>query len=142
MSKIKKEKLINSLKKVGLYDSVEIKDEDDGTFTFILEHGLGNELSIILMPINDTIFNCIYYDLGNLDYIEKIEEVLKLFNTFNNESLMMKFTIDEHNNLLMAKITYIADDEEFNGDNYLMLVSEGSKLLRNNYYNKMMKVMW
>lgn len=144
MSKIKKEKFINSLKKVYLYDSVEITDEDDGTFTFAIEQELGNGFSIILMPINNTIFNCIYYDLGKLNDINKTEEILELFNTFNNESVMIKFTIDKYNYHynLIAMITYIADDEEFNGDNFLRLVSEGFKLLRDDYYNKMMKVMW
>jgi len=67
--------------------------------------------------------------------------MIELMNELNEHESMIKFFIDE-SNTIVARITYISKNEEFNEYFFLEMISATYNIIGDNYYKEIMRVMW
>lgn len=137
----KKNRVLQSLEDMDLRQIFQITNETSNGVLIQCEQAMGNGKCVISLELDDRIFSCIYYSLGKLINIGKKENMIELLNSFNEENVMLKFYLDS-NNVIMAMVTYIANENDFSGDAYSSLIVPAFKSIEDNYYSKIMRVMW
>lgn len=90
---------------------------------------LGNSLSEMIVTI------------GVLENRNKKEEMLDLFNEFNQEETLLKFCIDK-DNYLQIHTHYIADENNFDGEIIITLLRRIVHVMEEKYNKKIMRVIW
>ncbi|QJA07522.1 hypothetical protein HF520_00525 [Romboutsia sp. CE17] len=138
---MKKSRVLQALEEIGLRQIFEITNETSNGVLIQCEQTMGNGKCVISLELNDRPFSCIYYSLGKLTNLGKKDNMIELFNSFNEDNVLLKFYLDS-NNCIMAMVTYIATEDEFNGDSYSSLIVPAFKSIEDNYYSKIMRVMW
>jgi len=137
----KKNQVLRGLENLQLREIFEITQENPNGILMQCEQNMGNGRCVISLEIEDRVFNCIYFSLGKLNNAGKKDNMLELLNNFNEENVMLKFYLDS-NNSIMAMVTYIANDSSFNGEEFASLIGPAFKSIEENYYSKIMRVMW
>ena len=138
---MKKKQVLNALENLQLRELFEVTNENSSGVLIQCEQTMGSGRCVISLELEDRVFNCIYFCIGKLNNIIKKDNMLELLNKFNEENVMLKFYLD-HNNSIMAMITYIAGDNTFNGDEYVSLIVRAFKCIEEDYYSKIMRVLW
>lgn len=139
--KIKVNKFFDELKRINLEGIFTITNENDEGTLIQGQQSLGNGSCLISTVLDERVFNCAYFALGKLTNIRKKENMLELFNEFNNDNLMLKFTITDDNNL-RAMISYVATEESFDATDFVAMIIQGFTTIEEQYYGKIMRVMW
>lgn len=138
---MKKNQVLNALEDLQLRELFDITNENSNGVLIQCEQAMGNGRCVISLELQDRVFNCIYFCIGKLNNIIKKDNMLELLNKFNEENVMLKFYLDD-NNSIMAMVTYIAGDNTFNGNEYASLIVPAFKSIEEDYYSKIMRVLW
>jgi len=137
---VKKARTIEALKAANLYEVFRIQDKEDFVL-FQTEQNIKTGRCLITLDIDDSVFNSIYFFLGNLDNPGKKEKMLALMNEFNKDGLLIKYFLDD-NNAIMARIVYIVENEDFNGEFFVELSTTAFNIISNKHYQQIMRLMW
>lgn len=137
---VKKDRLIKALKDAGLYQIFNISDENDFVL-FQTEQSIKNGRCLISTALDDRIYNSIHFFLGNLGNPGKKQKMLDLMNDLNKDGLMIKYYLDE-DDAIMARITYIVPNEEFDGDFFVNLMTLSYNIISNDHYPQIMRLIW
>ncbi|EMY3421212.1 YbjN domain-containing protein [Escherichia coli] len=137
----KKNKLMNALRNADLDNAFQVRNESADSIMLQSNQNMGNGNCLISLDLSESVFNCIYFCLGQLNNPIKQDTMLSLLNEFNADNLALKFYLDS-DNAIMVRITYIATAEKFDGDEYLALLGSLFNSIKDNYLNKIMKVIW
>ena len=137
----KKNKTLKALKDYELDRVFQITNETEEFILFQSEQNGANGKYIISLQLDDRPFNGIYYYIAKLNNLGKKENMLELLNSFNEENLLLKFFLNE-DNVIMAQAMYIATDDNFNAHEYISLVSPAFRTIEDNFYSKIMRVIW
>lgn len=115
---------------------------DSIAFQAVQTIGNGTGSCVITIYVTDYLSNTVYYLLGTLNDTSNKNDMLELFNNWNFDGdPLLKFTISPDNEVLV-KLTYLANEDTFNGEWYLTLAKHGFTTIKNDYYNEIMKVLW
>lgn len=137
---MKKDKLIKALKDVDLYRIFNVSEEND-FILFQTEQNIKNDRCLISTALDDRIYNSIHYFLGHLGNPGKKQQMLDLMNDINKEGLMIKYYLDE-GDAIMARITYMVPNEEFDANFFVNLITAGYNIIANNHYPQIMRLVW
>ncbi|EHK2338517.1 TPA: hypothetical protein ACOTGN_001391 [Clostridium perfringens] len=136
----KKNQVIESLRKFEFDGIFEITNENEVSTLFQASQTIGNGTCIISLQVSEGPFTPIYFFLGKLTNLSRKDSMLELLNNFNKDNLIVKFYLEDEN--IMAKVTYIANDELFNSDEYVSLIAPSFSTISDNYYSKIMRIIW
>ena len=129
--------VIKALEERGLDNIFTISRETSKSVLFQAKQTLKNGDCIISLSLNGGNLAPIYYCIGRLDNLHKKNDLLNLINAFNEENLVLNFFLHE-DNTIMARITYISNEKNFNAYDYISLIEVGFKSIEDNYYDKIM----
>ena len=137
----KKNEVLRELESIGLDQVFQVTNEYEDGVLIQAEQNMGNGKCVISLQLENRVFNGIYFYIGKLHNMGKKDNMLELLNGFNEENLMLKFYLDESNSI-MAQVMYIAKDSNFNADEYVSLLGSAYRSIEDNFYSKIMRVMW
>ena len=137
----KKQQVLNELSQRDLDGVFEVTGESEDGVLLQAEQTMGNGRCVISLTLNDRPFNCIYYSLGKLNNLGRKDAMLDLLNSFNEGNLMLKFFINDSNNI-MCLVTYIAIEDSFQAYEYVALISSAFNSIDDEFYSRIMRVMW
>lgn len=137
---IKKDRLIRALKDAELYHIFDVTEEND-FIVFQTQQNIKNGRCLISIALDDRIYNSIHFFLGNLGNPGKKQKMLDLMNDMNKEGLMVKYYLDE-DDAIMARVTYITSNEEFDGDFFVSLISLAYNIIEEKHYPQIMRLIW
>ncbi|MGM9532025.1 hypothetical protein [Intestinibacter sp.] len=134
----KKLQLKSELKKMDLLNVFDIVKDDSESMVLRTMQNITqeNERCLITMLIaENNPYNVICFILDRVvsDFNDK-EFLLETLNNLNNKDYLVKYFINE-NNYIEARITYIADDENFDAYTFAKLSQIGFDSLTENYYD-------
>ena len=135
----KKNAVLRALKEEELDTLFQVVTDEDNYVLLQANQNMKNGNCLISLSIEDRAFNTIHYCIGSLDNPGKKENILDLLNRLNDESLMIKYYLS--NNSIMARVSYIATDENFDAREFVYLTVPGFKAIEENY-PKIMRVLW
>ena len=136
----KKEEVLLELRNAGLADAFEVTFENDDSILIQTEQNIGNNSRcIISLALDNRIFNSIYFGLGKLTNINKKESMLDLLNNLNSRNVILKFYMTDDGNI-SGETVYTA--KEFKADEYVSLMIIAWQALTDEFYSKIMRVMW
>lgn len=137
----KKTRLFQALKEAGVDRVFNTVNDNHESLVLQASQTMKNSRCIISIDLDERIFNSIYYFLGNLDNAGKKQKMLDLMNELNEESLMVKYYLDE-DDAIMARVTYMTLNEAFDGRTFLEIMMAAFKSIEDNHYNRIMRLIW
>ncbi len=137
---VKKDKILQALKAVQL-DQIFIVSEERDYVLFQAEQTIKNGRCLITTTIDDRIYNSIHYFLGHLSNPGKKQKMLDLMNELNKEGLMVKYYLED-DDAIMARITYIVPNDDFDASFFVNLLTVGYNIIADQHYNQLMRLVW
>ena len=137
----KKRQVLRALENADLRDIFSVTQENSEGVLIQTEQNMAGGRCVISLELQDRPFHGIYYSLGTLNNLARKEAMIELLNGFNEENLLLKFYLDNRNSI-MAQVMYIARDNYFNADEYVALISPAFNAIQDQFYSKIMRVMW
>ena len=118
---------MDSLRDADLLESFDILEDDHQalllrTYQKIDETQAHCIISIIMS--SDSAYSLIYYVFAKLADFSKQSTIIEFLNKLNNDSILMKYYIDEQNHIVGA-INYIGIDTNFNSSEFINLMEIG-----------------
>ena len=119
--------VMDSLRDADLLESFDILEDDHQalllrTYQKIDETQAHCIISIIMS--SDSAYSLIYYVFAKLADFSKQSTIIEFLNKLNNDSILMKYYIDEQNHIVGA-INYIGIDTNFNSSEFINLMEIG-----------------
>ena len=112
---------------------------DDSNECVYMKYNEEPQHMAISIGLTDDSYNSIYYVIGVMNNMDKREQLLDLFNSFNAEICPIKFYFDDNDNSIIAMATYIADDL-FNGEEFYFYFMKFLIIILENCYDKIIEV--
>lgn len=137
---IKRDLFLQELKRTE-FDEVFERIDSEGATIFRALQDIKNGRCVVLVVIDDSIYNTVTYTFAKLEDEDKKTEMLKLLNQLNQTYKALHFFIDDENQIV-ATFSYTSIAEGFNGDILLTMTVNLFKLIEKDEYSKIMKVMW
>lgn len=137
----KKAQVLRVLNEVELSDIFEVRVDEKDRVLIQGQQNMGNGRCVISLDLQDRPYHSIYFSMGKLTNLARKDAILDLFNSFNDENLLLKFYISNDNSM-MAQVMYIAREDNFNADEYISLIRPAFMALEDNFYGKIMRVIW
>lgn len=137
----KKKNTLRALDKYGLGvgEAFQITEEEENSILLQSEQNMCNGNCLISLSLDDNVITPIYFCLGQLINKSRKDDMLNLLNSFNFNNLMLKFYLDDKD-CIMVQVVYITSN--FNADEYVNLVVATFKIIQDEFYSKIMRVMW
>lgn len=123
----RKFEVMDSLRNEDLLESFDILEDDHQalilrTYQQIDESKAHCIISIIMS--SDSAYSLIYYVFAKLTDYNKKSSIIEFLNTLNNNSVLMKYYIDDKNHIV-GSINYIGIDANFNSSEFIALMEIG-----------------
>lgn len=136
----KKNKLFQALRQAELYQIFKITEDTNSVF-LQAQQNIKNGRCVISIDLDDRVFNAIHYFLGNLENPGKKQKMLDLLNELNKTSLMTKYYLDD-NDSIMARVTYIIPNDDFDGSFFVSLITNAFNNIADSHYQQIMRLVW
>lgn len=138
----KKSLLINELENIHFLNSFDIIQDDDETLFLKTVQKIDNtqdKCVICLVLENDRAYSLINYSIAKLIDYNKKEMMLNLLNKLNNDSLILKYTINE-DNYINASISYFGANN-FDAEEFVNLIWVGYQSI-SKVYPDILETLW
>ena len=138
----KKSQLINELENIHFLNSFDIIQDDDETLLLKTVQKIDNtqdKCVICLVLENDHAYSLINYSIAKLIDYNKKEMMLNLLNKLNNDSLILKYTINE-DNYINASISYFGANN-FDAEEFVNLIWVGYQSI-SKVYPDILETLW
>lgn len=138
----KKSLLINELENIHFLNSFDIIQDDDETLFLKTVQKIDNtqdKCVICLVLENDHAYSLINYSIAKLIDYNKKEMMLNLLNKLNNDSLILKYTINE-DNYINASISYFGANN-FDAEEFVNLIWVGYQSI-SKVYPDILETLW
>ena len=138
----KKSLLINELENIHFLNSFDIIQDDDETLFLKTVQKIDNtqdKCVICLVLENDHAYSLINYSIAKLIDHNKKEMMLNLLNKLNNDSLILKYTINE-DNYINASISYFGANN-FDAEEFVNLIWVGYQSI-SKVYPDILETLW
>lgn len=137
---IKRDLFLTELKRTE-FDQVFERIDSEGATIFRALQEIKNGRCVVIVVIDDSVYNTVTYTFAHMDDDSKKADMLKLLNQLNQTYKALHFFIDDENQIV-GTFSYTSVAEGFNGDILLTMVVNLFKLIENEEYAKIMKVIW
>ena len=138
----KKSLLINELENIHFLNSFDIIQDDDETLFLKTVQKIDNtqdKCVICLVLENDHAYSLINYSIAKLIDYNKKEMMLNLLNKLNNDSLILKYTINK-DNYINASISYFGANN-FDAEEFVNLIWVGYQSI-SKVYPDILETLW
>ena len=138
----KKSQLINELENIHFLNSFDIIQDDDETLLLKTVQKIDNtqdKCVICLVLENDHAYSLINYSIAKLIDYNKKEMMLNLLNKLNNDSLILKYTINK-DNYINASISYFGANN-FDAEEFVNLIWVGYQSI-SKVYPDILETLW
>lgn len=135
----KKRNTLRALDKFGLGKAFQITVEEENSVLLQSEQNICNGNCLISLSLDDRLVTPIYFSLGKLINKSRKEDMLDLLNSFNFNNVILKFYLDA-DDCVMVQVMYI--NSNFDADEYVNLIGIAFQIIRDEFYSKIMRVMW
>lgn len=138
----KKEKLLKAIHVKELDDCFRVKETEEGNVLFQVFHEVKNGGFLMTIDINDKEFTPVVFHIAELEDPTKEQEIhmLKLLNDFNNNSILLRYTLDQ--NGIYADFSYLYSAEYFDAEDLIDWTISAYQEIRDNRYAKIMQFVW
>ncbi|MGN1388005.1 MAG: hypothetical protein ACI4XS_15495 [Bacillus sp. (in: firmicutes)] len=138
----KKEKLLKAIHVKELDDCFRVKETEEGNVLFQVFHEVKNGGFLMTIEINDKEFTPVVFHIAELEDPTEEQEIhmLKLLNDFNNNSILLRYTLDQ--NGIYADFSYLYSAEYFDAEDLIDWTISAYQEIRENRYAKIMQFVW